>query len=492
MATAARKARPKRAAIYARISSADRLPDGTLDMLGIERQLEDCARYCKRHGWETTEYVENNRSASSYARKRRKQFDEMLGAVRNGEHDVIVVAELSRYTREPRIVEDLIDLSAAKVADLVSVNGGTYDVSTAEGKMRLRSEAMFAASYSDFVSDKVKRKKLQLRDQGYGPGTSRAFGYKGPDEATGRRSGMVVEPKEAKAIQRAVRDVLAGTTLSAVARRWNDAGFRTPRKAALWGTSTVRIVLTNPRYAGLLATQHGRDGRRIKYEIVGEAAWPAIISRADHDAIARLINDPERRKKRPARRTLLTGMVRCDCGAKMVSHGGGYIRCKRLPDNPACGSNGITTEPLEELIQAAVLYRLDTKKLWTAIDRAARRSERAQHGEDPDEIQVELDTLAEAIGEGLYSVREGLIIRKGLEERLTRAHEHASTDPGTRALAPFGKGNVEKVWANLSLDARRAVLGALIDHIAIAARTEDEKHQRGLFDPDRVDILWNV
>ena len=92
-----------RVALYARISD-----DADGDAKGVERQRADMLDLADRNNWIVTEYTDNDRSASRYATGRREKFDRMLADVRAGTVDVILVADLSRYTREPRIVEDLI------------------------------------------------------------------------------------------------------------------------------------------------------------------------------------------------------------------------------------------------------------------------------------------------------------------------------------------------------------------------------------------------
>jgi DNA invertase Pin-like site-specific DNA recombinase len=477
-------------ALYARISAADKRPDGTYDTDGIRVQLEDCRRYCDQHGWHNiTVYDENNRSASSYARKRRIVFDQMLENVGSGHHDVIVVAELSRYTREPRIVEDLID--AAGAVELVSVmGGGNYDLTTGQGKMRIRNEALFAASYSDFISDKVKRKKEQLVADGESSGGSRAFGYLGPDTRAGRKAGMKLETKEANAIRGAVEDVLAGATLSSVARRWNEQGFRTPRRGSLWGVASVRFVLTNPRNAGVAATRIGRDGNRTRYEKIAKAKWPAIITEQQSDRITRLLNDPNRRRKNPPRRSLLTGLVRCECGAGMVSHGGGYLRCKPQPETSACGQNGIPVEPLAELIGEAVLYRLDTKRFWKALDQATRKAKK-QIGESPADVDAEIAELDDQVAAGVFTIKSAATIRSGLNARLDRARAAAGVEVDP-AVDQFRDVDIRAAWKKLDEDRRRGVLKALIESITVTRRRDDDKHRRGLWDRARVDVVWKI
>src|SRR5262245_58242632 len=120
-----------RAALYARISR-----DDANDGLGVARQLADLRKRAKGEGWTATEYVDNDSSASRYSRKARAEFVRMMGDVAAGRVEVVAVAELSRYTREPRIVEDLIDAADSGKVELVSLQGGAYDVRTAEGRMR--------------------------------------------------------------------------------------------------------------------------------------------------------------------------------------------------------------------------------------------------------------------------------------------------------------------------------------------------------------------
>ncbi len=470
-----------RAAIYARISSDD-LRDG----LGVERQLDDLRRYCKREGWHPVEFVDNDFGASTYSRRKRPQFDRMLEAVKARDVDVVLVMELSRFTRDPAVVEGLIRAQDRGVR-LVSVQGGEYDPESATGKLRLRTEAMVAASYADFVSDKVRRKKLELVEAGKGPGGSRAFGYLGADPKIGRRVGTVIDKREAAAYRKAANDVLAGASLASIARRWNDVGFRTPRTGSLWGVPSVRATLTNPRHAGLLARSVTRDGRRV-YDVIGPAEWPAIIDKATHDRLVRLLLDPDRRRKNPPRRGLLTGLLYCGrCGGPLRSDGT-YYGCRPVPEaEPVpCGHNTIRADKLNELIVAAVLYRLNSPKVAKAL---TKKPKRATKGEDPADLERELEGLASMYGSGELSAREWRQIRPGIEERLTQARAATEALAGSPAVeAIITSGDTAKAWDALSMDGRRAIVSELAERITVAPRIGARK----TFDPDRVDVRWKV
>ena len=128
---------PKRCAMYARISEDDEKRG-----LGVERQRADMTARAKRKGWTVTAYLgDNSKSASRFAKKARPDFDRMIADARAGLIDVILVDEISRYTREPRLGEDLIDLADAGLVELDSVSGGEYNLNTPEGRLRLRNES---------------------------------------------------------------------------------------------------------------------------------------------------------------------------------------------------------------------------------------------------------------------------------------------------------------------------------------------------------------
>jgi site-specific DNA recombinase len=468
--------------VYARISSDD-LRDG----LGVERQLADLRGYCDREGWAPVEYVDNDIGASTYSSKKRPAFTRMLADVQAGTVDVVVVMELSRFTRDPGVVEGLIRAQDGGVR-LHSLQGGEYDPETATGKMRLRTEAMVAASYADFVSDKVRRKKEELVESGRGPGGSRAFGYLGADPATGRRAGTVIDKREAAAYKRALADVLAGATLTSIAERWNDAGLRTPKTGSLWKVPSVRVTLLNPRHAGLLARSIERDGRKV-YDIIGETSdWSRIISVEDHDRITRLLLDPDRRHKNPPRRGLLTGLVTCHCGARMRRDGRTY-RCDPAPETRACGHNMILADTLDEKIEEALLYRLTSPAVVKAMTRP-KQTRTARKGENPEKIQAELDELADLAGRGELPMREYLIVRKPLEARLAKALDDRGRDEvAPTAAADIAKApNVAKAWKSATPDRRRQILRDMIEQITIGPKTKTAKG----FDYDRLDIAWKT
>lgn len=98
-------------------------------------------------------------------------------------------------------------------------------------------------------------------------GSARPFGYES-DKITLRGT-------EAKVVREMVDQYLAGASIRSLTIWLNDTGVA-PAVAKSWQTTAVRQILTSVRIAGL---------REHHSEVIGPAAWPAIITPAERDRI---------------------------------------------------------------------------------------------------------------------------------------------------------------------------------------------------------------
>ena len=80
--------------------------------------------------------------------------------------------------------------------------------------------------------------------------------------------------------------------------------------------------------------------------------------------------------------------------------------------------------------------------------------------------------------------------KTALEERIHRTRAAASSKTRHGALAPGASGAdaLREAWRRNSLDWRRAVLSAVIDHVTIGPAVRGWNR----FDPERVDVRWAV
>ena len=457
---------------YARISKDDRL-----EGRGVQRQSEDIAEVCERHQWELVEVLtDNDVSASRYSTKARPGYARLLGLIESGAVDRAVVYDVDRLLRQPRELEDLIDLCESRngAFELHNVNG-ELDLMTGSGRFVARVLVGKAAMESDDLSRRLKRSFDQKAAEGL-PHGARAFGYE-PD-------GMTVRASEAELFVQAADDVLEGTSLNEIARRWNGMGVLTPQRQRLWSGTVVKAVLTNPRHAGL------RVHRR---EVVGPGKWPPLIDRDKHERLVAHLT--ARRARRPPRRTAFTGLITDPDGVPLdrdVVRGRPSYRGHRRPGREAAPVQ-IAAEPLERLILEMMFSAIDEGKLSQV---AQRQRSRRVAAPDLASIEEDLRGLAEDFGEGRISRGEWLAARGPLEARL-QAAQAVTKDQCDADLSAELTVELRDRWPDLDVDRQREILRLVFRKIVIHPALKRGGPQPmidgiGRIDARRVDPDWRV
>jgi len=464
---------PKAAAVYARISSD---PDGLA--AGVTRQIEDCRAFAERRCWPVADvYVDNDSSA--YSGRRRPEYERMLADLAAGIRDAVIVYHLDRLHRRPRELEDFLDLcDRSGIRDLACVTG-EIDLGTHDGRFHARILGAVARKESDDKSRRLIRKHLELANAGkVSGGGTRPYGY-APDRLT-------LVPGEAGIVKEMAERLLARESLRSIADNLNHREVATVTGRA-WTTHSVRQLLYSARISGQ-REHHG--------EIIGPAAWQPIITPAQTTRIRALLNDPERRTNRVARRYLLAGLLRCGaCGTTMVSRprsdGRGRYVCSRDPGRNGCGRTFILADEVDAFIVAAVLHRLDTPRLAASMRRRA--------ADDPavasviqalDRDQEQLDELAGSYGDREISHREWLAARAPIQARIKAAN--ARLNRGQRESALVGildrPEGIAATYAALPLARQQAVIRAVLNHAQIGPAVRG----RNRFDSSRISPAWRV
>src|ERR1035441_191117 len=264
------------------------------DTKGVDAQGTDCDTTGGHLGWRfgpaaTHHIIENDTSA--FKRKMitlpdgrrelrtvRPGFRQALAMLADGRADGLMAYDLDRAVRDPRDLEDLIDVVEGAVPRI--------PVESVTGSLRLANDSdITMARVMVAVGNKASRDtarrgtraRVRQAEEGAWGGGKRPFGF-GPD-------GVTPDPEETAEIRRAADAILAGVSLRQVTASLRDRGVPTVTGAA-WSTVTVRDMLLRPRNAALMVYRPngGRGPRKVRLytdaDITGPAPWAPVIPEA--------------------------------------------------------------------------------------------------------------------------------------------------------------------------------------------------------------------
>ena len=459
-----------RAGIYARISS-DREGDG----LAIERQLEDCEALAARQGWTVVDqFVDQDFSA--YSGKVRPEYRRMLAEVEAGELDEVVVYHLDRLHRQPKELEEFLEVCDRAGGVGLACATGTVDLATHDGQFTARILSAVAKKESDDKSRRIRRKHEEIALAGrVSGGGSRPFGWE-PDRRT-------IRPEEAAVIRECVTWLLAGESIRSICTRLNARGTKTSTGKD-WAPRTMSRMLASGRISGQ------RDHKR---KIVATAVWEPVVSPAETERIRALLSDPSRRTNRTARKYLLARLLRCGhCGATLIArpradHTRRYV-CASGPGQAGCGKITVVADSLERFVAEAVLHRLDSPELAAAL--SGRQDEPAveQWQREVERAQAQHDELALAYADQKIGLQEWLTARGPIEQRLQTARKRLAALNRTSAIAGhIGNATaLREQWPTLPLSRQAAIVAAVLDHLTV------NPGRQGLnrLDPERLVPVW--
>lgn len=460
------------ALIYCRISK-----DMAGEHLGVDRQERACRELADRLGLEVVDVLVDN-DVSAYRAKARPAFERAVEVLKGGTAGAIVAYHADRLYRRMADLERLVEIVEATGVEIHTVAAGDVDLSTASGRMVARMLGAAAQHESERIGERMKMKHEELASRGRAPGGRAPYGYGWAAQVNA--DGKVVRnyaiaDEEAAAVRTMAARVLEGASLLAVSRELDAAGITT-REGRPWHHSTVRAALLNPAVAGL------RVHRR---EVAGAGSWEPVLDRATWEQLRATLADPARKRTRPVRRHLLSGLVFNTVGERMNGSVDGAGRAIYTTRMPAQRSTQIPAPGLEELVVAAVLQRFDKTVMTTGSTEPD-----SPDGDEITRLEGELEELAQMRGRGDISMAEWMAARGPLQERLEAARKTAGSrsTPAREMALLTDPGALRRAWPELDLNGRRKVLGAVIERVTISPAA------RGRWTPmeDRVSLRWRA
>lgn len=474
-----------RAVIYARISQDD---SGAGE--GVTRQIDDARALAQSRGWDVVEtYTDND--VSAYSGARRPGYQSLMAAVEAGEVDRIVVYMTSRLWRSRKERAGAMETLERLRVGVAAVSGPELDFTTASGRMVAGILGEFDTAESAIKSERVARAAEQRAQEGR-PSGGLGYGWRKAEDGS-----YILDDAEAEIVREVVRRLTAGESLRAVTLDLNERGIPAPGTThrrqhrrpgndagALWGESGVRKIALRPSNAAL---------RVHRGEVVGDAAWPAIVTVAQHRRAVTVLSDPDRMKNggTAVRRHLLTyGIGRCGiCGSRLrVSVKGGH---SLYVCDARSGCVGRRQSRVDEFVEAVVIERLrqpDAASLFVTQPAAGADADALRLAE---ELRARLDDAATMYAVGTITAEQLATITAGIRPDLDDAERRAAPVGGgvmpsaVRKMA--GKTDPAKVWASLDVNGRRDVLEAL----GMTVTIHKTKQGPG-FDPASVSIEWSA
>lgn len=417
---------------------------------GVGRQEADGRALAERRGDDVVEvYVENDTSAfkrrtvtlpdgSRGRRVIRPEYRRALADLQAGTIDVLICYDLDRMVRDPRDLEDLIDVCEQTGRTAISVTGSLQLDNNAGITMARVGVAMANQSSRD-TGRRVSRARAAAAAEGRWTGGGRR-----PYGLTADRKALV--PEEARVLTEAAAAVLAGHSLNSICRDLNDRGVTTA-SGSTWQGVHLRSALTKPAVAGLLV---------YRGEVVGDAPWPAILERGTWEQVCLELSSRTPRSSNQLR-FWLSGILLCSkCNAPLRGNGD-YYWCgngyNAATGSRGCGGTRIKADLTEEAIATLLLRR--TPGLRVSSDDGVK-----QVPEQAAQDDEQLAELAEMWGAREITLAEYRAARAKILERAARPRPATTVPSWARSLTA-------ESWEELTAAAKRRIASALLEGVVV-------------------------
>jgi len=406
-----------------------------------------------------------------------------LDLLAKGEHDGFIPLDLDRAFRDPRDLEDLIDIAAEYGVPVDSVTGSLKLNTDADITM---ARVMVAVANKE-SRDKARRvsaaRERQARDGEYGGGR-RPFGFDEDGVTIRKAEAAIVLDCSVRIVQAAEADEESErtVTLRSLAGELRKKNVPTVT-GAKWSAETLRDILLRPRNAGLMVFQG---------EEIGDAPWKPIVPLETFRAVQRILTDKNRRTG-PGSAPKYLGTTLFKCGlctdAEFSQPVGVEVTLGGRAPRYKCKNEAHLTRNVahtDKLVVATILARLsrdDATELLTParpeIDMEGLRAESAAIRKNLNEMAAD-QILGKVTKEQLHAATA---IGKGRLDEIASTLNNAVVDSPLKDL--IGVDDIEAAWESLTLAHQRLIVDTLI-----TVRILPVGHRGRGFDPASVEIRF--
>lgn len=402
---------------------------------------------------------------------RRPALQRLLRKVETREIDLILVTELSRFTRSIKDFSVLWEFMEKHRCKFMSIKDN-FDTSTAAGEMVMYMMATIAQFERKQTAERISHSFLARAKRGLHNGGSVPLGYEIDREKNGN---LKVVPEHAEVIRQVFKTFLKEETLAKTAKSLNELKIELPPtvtgrgRSGIFQLDMVHHILRNKAYAGLRAfkTKEGEE------EAV-KAAWSAIVDEDTFEKTQKLLS-----KNRYIKRShldqrypyTLSGVCYCKfCGDRMSgksAHGrngkvGYYEHNKKskhqaalLPRQKQCDPFRVQAVKLEpevwRKVKSFLLNEEVTREILAVAKSASpeneKQNEKEQFKKKAKATENQMEALVERISRLPKGVDDALFMRQleklqktknELTEKLLQM-EHAAPSDNVIPFEDFAK-----------------------------------------------------
>ena len=480
---------PKRVALYARVSTEEQAQKGT----SIESQLELLRAYAKAQGWIVCkEYVDRGLSGTTLERT---GLTAMLAEARAGTCDVIAASKLDRFMRDTRLLLNVLNELKGAGVGFVAVSDG---INTTDGRGDLVVTVLGAIG--QFERERILERTHEGRRKtaqngkllsGYVP-----YGYRYVASSETRPARWEVDEAQAVVVRRIFQWVVTEqASCREIAKRLMRERVLTATGLGRWHPTVVNYMLKQTAYLGQL--QFFRDEQEPVTipvpTIVDEATWDAAQRQLQTNAHYAVRNNCRHQY-------LLRGLLRCECGRRLVGQTGhtkrgkreySYYLCSRKDawesaTGEVCKAKGLPAPLIEPVIHDAI-FGLFRKSGLLRLEYERQVAEQANPKIQADEskrLETELRRLAEKVDRLLELYSDGALAKETLNKKVAEvngkrdliqtelaAFHHREQDAEREAgnLASFEAfvAEIAKGLDNLTFEEEQELLRLVVDHATV-------------------------
>ena len=236
-------------AVYARVST-----EHEAQLSALENQKDWYKPILAQHPEWTVVKMYVDEGITGTSAKKRPQFMQMIEDADDGEFDLILTREVSRFARNTVDTLQYTRQLKAKGVEVFFINDNikTFD---GDGELRLTIMATLAQDESRKTSIRVKSGQQTSMENGVFYGNGNILGYKRKetiDDNNKKQVEFLIDPEQAKTVRMIYDMYLDGVGIRAIQFKLEQAGRLTATGKSNWHMSNISKILKNSFYCGII------------------------------------------------------------------------------------------------------------------------------------------------------------------------------------------------------------------------------------------------